>query len=404
VAKRLLFLVIAGILSISLLIVGCPPPQVEPVEPIRIGGSLPLTGIFSDLGKWVYEGYKYWAESINARGGLLGRPVELIIYDDASRVDLAVAYLERAITVDRVDLIFGGYPGTAASAQMPIAERHRMVYVSMGGHMPSFLLGYKYSFGGPPLMGEWWYEGIFDWLETLPVEERPRRVAMITMNNPIGMAVFRGTPDRLAQLGMEIVVDELYDLPLADATPLVAMAKAAGADAFFANGFFADGVLTVRAMKALDYNPKLFVQGVGSIIPAWVMELGADGDYVMSGTPMHHKLPFPGMAELNAVAMERFDLPAAPLYFLFGYAWMQTLQRGVEGAGSLDHDAIRDYLRTHPISTIGGVLTFDELGLPEPYSFATQVIDGKVELIWPPEVATAPPVYPMPTWDERSAD
>jgi branched-chain amino acid transport system substrate-binding protein len=397
-AKRLVFLLIAGILSISLVISGCPPAQEEPVEPIRIGGTLPLTGVFSDLGRWVYEGYKFWAEEINAQGGLLGRPVELIIYDDASRVDLAVSLLERAITVDRVDLISGGYPGTAAAAQMPVAQRHRMVYVSMGGHMPSFEAGFTYSFGGPPLMGEWWYEGIFDWLESLPPGARPRRAALITMNNPIGMAVYRGGTDRIRALGMEIVVDQLYDLPLADATPLVAMAKAAGADAFFANGFFADGVLTVRAMKALNYSPKLFVQGVGSLIPGWITELGPDGDYVMSGTPMHHKLPFPGMAELNEIAMKRFDLPAAPMYFLFGYNWMQTLQRGVEGAGSLDHDAIKNYLRTHPISTIGGVLTFDELGLPPPYSFATQVINGTVELIWPPEVRTAVPVYPRPAW------
>jgi len=82
-------------------------------EPIKIGGSLPLTGLASEQAKWVKAGYEFWAEDINKRGGLLGRPVKLIIYDDESNAEKAVTYYERAITVDKVDFVFGGYPGTS---------------------------------------------------------------------------------------------------------------------------------------------------------------------------------------------------------------------------------------------------------------------------------------------------
>jgi branched-chain amino acid transport system substrate-binding protein len=369
-------------------------------DAIKIGCSLPRTGPFAETATWIERGYQLWSEEINAADGLLGRPVELVIYDDESNAENAVNLMNRLITVDDVDLLCGGYPGTAAAAQMPVAERYEKVYVSMGGHMASFSQGFTYSFGGPPLMGQWWYDGLFRWLETLPAEGRPTKAAVFTMNNPVGASVVESLPQELEALGIELVANELYDLPLADAVPLVSKAKAAGADMFFSNGFFDDGVLTVRAMKALDYNPKVFAQGIGSIIPSWVAELGEDGNYVFSGTAMHDKLPFEGIEHLSQVAQEQFDVPVAPTYFLFGYAWMQALQQGVEGAGTLDQTAVRDWLRANEIHTVGGDLTFDERGLPPPYNFLTQVIDGQVELVWPPEVRTHEPVYPKPAWGE----
>jgi branched-chain amino acid transport system substrate-binding protein len=346
----------------------------------------------------VEKAYRYWAEETNAKGGLLGRPVELIIYDDASQTDKAVQMLEKAITVDKVDLILGGYPGTSAAAQMAVAEKYKMVYVSMGGHMKSFTQGYKYSFGSPPLMGQWWYAGLWQWLETLPVDQRPKTAAIFTMNNPVGAATGEGVPAATKKLGINLVINETYDLPLASADSMIAKAKAANADLFIANGSFADGVLTVRAMKSLNYNPKFLAQAIGCIIPQWVTELKGDGNYVFSSTSMHDKLPFPGIKELNKVAQEKFGESVAPQYFLFGYAWLQSLKLGVEGAKSLDQDKIRDYLHNNEISTIGGKFKFDDKGLPPQYDYMTQVINGQVELVWPKEVQTHAPVFPKPNW------
>jgi branched-chain amino acid transport system substrate-binding protein len=83
---------------------------------------------------------------LNGRGGLLGRPVKLVIYDDKSDAKEAVSLAEKVITIDKVDLLLGGYPGTACTAVMPLAEKYKMVYVSMGGHINPFPR-YTYSFG-----------------------------------------------------------------------------------------------------------------------------------------------------------------------------------------------------------------------------------------------------------------
>jgi branched-chain amino acid transport system substrate-binding protein len=395
VLKKAVFL--AGVLSL-VVVFGHQGFTVAAEEPIVIGGSLPLTGKFAETAKWIERGMRYWAEETNAQGGLMGRKVVFKIYDDESSAGKAVTFAEKAITVDRVDLLFGGYPGTAARAVMPVAEKHRYVYVSMGGHMKSFEQGYTYSFGGPPLMGEWWYEGFYQWLKTVPADQRPTRAAIYTMNNPIGTSLTDSIIRMTDELDIKRVIVERYNLPLPDATPLVVKAKQLDCDILFSNGFFADGVMTIRAAKALNYNPKAILQGIGSVIPAWVKELGRDGDYVFSGTSLHYKLNYPGNDKLNAFVKEEYNLPAYPVYFGFGYAWMQTLSQGVEGARSLDQTKIRDWLKSHTVHTICGPMSFDERGLPSPINFCTQVINGNVELIWPKEVRTAEPVYPKPPW------
>ncbi len=367
-------------------------------QPIVIGGSLPLTGEFAETGKLIEKGMKFWAQEINEKGGLLGRPVEFKIYDDESNVGKAVTYAEKAITVDKVDLLFGGYPGTAARAVMPVAEKHKFVYVSMGGHMKSFEQGYTYSFGAPPLMGEWWYEGFFQWMETVPADQRPKKAAVYTMNNPVGASLTGSIQKWTKKLGIEIAIDEKYNLPLPDATPLIMKAKQLQCDMLFANGFFGDGVMMIRAAKALDYNPKAILQGIGSVVPAWIKELGKDGDYVFSGTSLFNKLNFPGNDKLNEYSKKEFKIDGYPLYFGFGYAWMQALAQGVEGSKSLDQTKIRDWLKSNKIQTIAGSMTFDDKGLPEPINFCTQIINGQVELVWPLNVQTAKPVYPKPAW------
>ena len=92
-----------------------------------------ITGPLADRHqKWIKRGYEYWAEKINKSGGLLGRPVEVVIYDDEGKPDKAVQLMEKAITVDKVDLLLGGYAGASCAAQMPLAERYGMVYVIHG--------------------------------------------------------------------------------------------------------------------------------------------------------------------------------------------------------------------------------------------------------------------------------
>jgi len=401
---------IANVLLVSLAMVfvalpaGAQVPKPSPAtsEPIKIGGSLPLTGIYSETAKWIKVGYEYWAEDINKRGGLLGRQVKLIIYDDESNADKAVSYYERAITVDKVDLVFGGYPSMNNVAVMPLVEKYGKVFVGLGGHMKSFEQGFTYSFGSPPLMGEWSELSVVGLVDDLiPKADWPKTIGYLTMNNVMGLSTVGNVAKAMEARGIKGVVNEIYNLPLSDATPLVSKAKGRGADILIISSFFDDTVMIMRAAKAMRYNPKIIWTTLASRIPAWMKELGEDGNYVLANTWWTPDLPYPGNQKILEGAKTKLGLPQPPDFFGLGYCWMYTLEIGVRGAGSLDNKAIRDYLRSRPFDLpYGKGIKFDSRGLPPPFNFTVQTRGGKNELIWPKEVATGKLVYPRPDWSK----
>jgi branched-chain amino acid transport system substrate-binding protein len=176
-----------------------------------------------------------------------------------------------------------------------------------------------------------------------------------------------------------------------DATALMTKARDAGADIIVTNGTLQDGVGAVRAMKALNYAPKLHLHAFGVDSSEWAVQLGKDGDNVLTGAAITEKVLFAGMSNLNVAFEAKYNFKAVgtrfqrrqpiPLSYLMGYAWAQTLQKGVEGAGTLEQSAIRDYLRSNEIKTIAGNLRFDARGLPPPYGYAFRVKNGEPALL-----------------------
>jgi branched-chain amino acid transport system substrate-binding protein len=398
--NRLALLLIA--LAIILLVspvFSQPAKSVAPSgEPIKVGGSSALTGLSSEHAKWVRAGIEAWVEDVNKRGGLLGRPVKLIMYDDESNADKAVTYYERAITVDKVDLVYGSH-GTSNVALMPLVEKYGKVFIGQGGHMKSFDQGFTYSFGSPPLMGEWAdisVAGLFD--DLIPKAQWPKTAAILTMNNVVGLSHVPNILKAFEKRGVKVVVNETYNLPLSDAAPLVSRAKARGAEVLILPSFFDDTVMIMRAAKAQRYSPKIIWNILASRIPAWFKELGADGNYVLANTWWTPELPYPGNDRINEAA-KRLGLPQAPDFFGLGYIWMYSLEVGVQGAGTLDNKKIRDYLRSRPFDLpYGKAIKFDAKGLPAPFCFTVQASNGKNELIWPKDVARSKLMYPRPAW------
>jgi branched-chain amino acid transport system substrate-binding protein len=403
--KRGLVVALLGLLAMALAVLPAfsqPAKTAAPSgEPIKIGGSLPLTGIASEQAKWIKAGYEAWVEDINKKGGLLGRPVKLIMYDDESNADKAVTYYERAITVDKVDLVFGGYPGTANVALMPLMEKYKKVFVGMGGHGKSFEQGYTYSFASPPQMGEWSYLSVGGLLDDLiSKKDWPKTAALLTMNNVIGLSAVPNVVKALEERGVKVTVNETYNLPLSDASPLVSKAKGRGGEYLICQSLFDDMVMIMRAAKAQRYTPKIIWNILASRIPAWTKELGPDGDYVLANSFFPQGLPYAGNDRIREAAKTKLGLPVPPDFFAIGYCWIYTLEQGVKGANTLDDTKIRDYLRSRPFELpYGKAVKFDAKGLPAPFNFTVQTNkDGKSDVVWPKDAATGKLVYPRPAW------
>ena len=156
---------------------------------------------------------------------------------------LGLLYTQSAMTIGQISEV-------AVLALMPLVEKYGKVFIGQGGHMKSFEQGFTYSFGSPPLMGEWSYlsiSGLFD--DLIPKAQWPKTAALLTMNNVIGLSSLPTVTKALADRGVKITVNETYNLPLSDATPLASKAKGTGAELIIIQGFFDDTVMIMRAAK-----------------------------------------------------------------------------------------------------------------------------------------------------------
>ena len=157
--------------------------------------------------------------------------------------------------------------------------------------------------------------------------------------------------------------------------------------------------MITRAAKGMNYNPKLMFHALAPAIPAWMKELGEDGNNAITFHWWNSRLKFPGNDRINEAAKRMFNTPEAPTYFGFGYCWMKSLEMVVQGAGTLDHKKIRDYMRSRSFDfPYGQGIKFDEKGLPAPYAIVTQTTKGHNEIIWPTGQATTKIAYPKPNW------
>lgn len=385
------------------------PSKPEKKE-IVIGAAISLTGKYAKSGKWYKQAYEMWRDEVNAQGGIYvkeyGRklPVRLILYDDASDPEKGVSLYEKLITVDKVDFILSAYSSAIVYATSAIAEKYGYLYLDVGGASKKiFQRGFKYVFGVMAGVAREYTKGLFDWLKTLPADQRPKSIAFLGEDSEFPRDNFDGLKEYAAELGIPIVVSEFYAKGTTDLTPLISKAKAAGAEMLIGGTYFPDSVLMVQTAKALNYNPKIIWLSVGpSMVPDFPNALGEDANYVMCSV---HFMPYP-TTKYNKEFVKKFrerygvdpDYHAA-----LGYAGCQVLQQAIEATGTLDNKKLRDYVATHEFTTVIGKLKFKEDGTPYYAMILIQYQKGKPEIIWPEEVRTAEPVYPMPTWEERGA-
>lgn len=378
---------------------GQAPQPGQETKPLVIGATLPLTGAFADTAKWAKAGYEEWVKDVNARGGLLGRKVELKLIDDEGKVDKGVQLLEKLISVDKVALILGGYPGNIVAAQAPVAEKYKFLYVGMGGHGPSFNQGYQYFFGGPPLLADWYPLAYLEYLKSLPKEQQPKRMGLISINNVIGQGAKNAVGPWLKANMPEtqIVMDEMHDSPLPSADALAAKVKQNQVDALVITNNLQDSALILRALKAQGYQPKSIWSGIGPSVPEWSKEMKELGENVMTGAPAHGAADLPGIKKLNELSQKTFNSPANP-YFIAYYNYGAVLEGAINGTKSLDSTKLRDFIRANAVETPLGPMKFDAKGLPAPVSYLLQVQNGTAQLVWPKGASTPAAIYPMPAW------
>jgi branched-chain amino acid transport system substrate-binding protein len=366
-------------------------------EPIKIGASISLTGTYAKLGSYTQDGYLLCAKELNDKGGLLGRKVQFVIYDDRSDPPTAIKLYEKLITEDKVDLVMGPYSSPVTNAASTVTEKHKkLMMASLAATTSIWERGYKYLFMtiSP---AEVYMEGLIE----LAAERDLKTLAVINEDTLFSKAAAKGTIELAKKKGMKVVFHEAYPKGTTDFSALLIKIKALNPDVIAAGSYFDDAVATTRQMKELDVNPKMFGVTVGGDDPDFGKQLGKTAEYVYGSTQWADNVPYPGVKQFIENYKKMFNRD-------FSYhapaAWgaCQVFAEAIRRANSLESDKIREQLLKLKMTTAFGDWQVDERGFQIAHKMVLlQWQEGKRVTVWPPQLAERKPVYPTPAWSQR---
>ncbi len=371
--------------------------EVEAQAPIKIGASLSLTGTYAKPGTYQKEGYEICADELNAKGGLLGRKVEFVMYDDQSSTQTAQRLYEKLITEDKVEAVMGPYSSAITESVAGISEKYKKVMVSpLAATTSIFRQGRKHIFMviSP---AEFYLEGLVD----MGAKRGLKTIAIVNEDTLFPKATVVGTEELAKKRGLQVVLREAYPKGNTDFSALLVKIKAVNPDIIAAATYFDDAVAITRQMKELNVNPKMFGVTVGGDIPEFYTLLKQNAEYVYGSTQWDEVLPYPGQKEFLSAYQKKFK--HEPSYHATaGYAGCLIYAEGVKRAKSLDADAVRAELLKLKMRTAFGDYTVDQDGFQTAHKMVMiQWQDGKRVVVWPDDLASGKLRFPTPPWSQR---
>ncbi len=366
-------------------------------KPIIIGGSLGMTGQFARMGEEEKRGIGMWADELNARGGLLGRSVEIKIYDDQSDPSTSAKLYERLIVRDKVDLLFSAFASSVVFAGSSVTEKHKFPMVAQGASAQKiWQRGYRYIFQIFPQP-----EGQLVGLLEVAKKAGLKKIAVATEDSTYTKELAEIFVEMAKKQGFDVVFYEEYGKKPTDLSPLILKMKAKKPDMIFGATYLPESVLLMRHAKELNFNPKLYAFTIGPALDDFVTSLGTDAELV-TGTSLWESTSLnPGSQEFVKNYKKKYN-STPPYQTAAAYGGMQILEAAVKKAGSLDREKIRDALQEVEMMTIFGGYKVNEKGAQiGRHAYVFQIRDGKRKVIWPENVKEADLLAPTPQWSNR---
>ncbi len=371
--------------------------------PITIGGTLGLTGSFSEPSADYDAVYKLWQQQVNSSGGLLGRPVKITILNDNSSPSTAATEYQTLISQDHVDFLLAPYTTYVGAPIVPIARAAGKILFNGGfvgiqyfNQDKGWMVG-SYTYQEPE-----YPEGVFKLIESMPASKRPTKIAILTDENPFTVVAQNGYDHAGGALGyarqyhLKVVFDQEYPSTTTDFTQLVEKAKASGAQVLIVLGLPDDSDLIAKTVKVIGWKPALECMCGSQVttLANWP-SLGSATDGVLGTDVAWVTQNYPGLSMLQAFASKRHE-QVIPNYDITALAILQMLQQGVEGAKSIDQTKVRAWLLSHEVHTAVGNFRLNKNGTTPFNEIVTQTIGSQQKPVWPPSVATAKLVSPLP--------
>jgi branched-chain amino acid transport system substrate-binding protein len=391
-------------------------PAAQAVEPIKIGFSIEQTGPFAVVGKTGLLAFKIWEDEVNAEGGLLGRPVKLVYYDDQSNPSLVPAIYTKLIDIDKVDLLISSYGTNLTAPAMPVAISHNRLFFGLFAlaandqfHYPKYFS--MLPFGGPEpvkTIAEGWFD------LAAAQNPKPKTVAIAATDAEFQHKAAESAREHAKARAISVVYDRAWPPTTVDFTPIVRAVQAAGADLVYVAAYPSDTVGFLRAVEEVGLNTKMLGGGFAGLQAAAIkMQLGPAANGVVNGD-LWEPVPtmqFPGV--MDFVKKYQAKAPAEGIdllgYFLppFAYSELQVLGDAITATKTLDNDKLAEYMHAHPFHTIEGDIAFGadgEWAQARPIWVQYHGIKGHdveqfrgaetVTILAPPQYKTGDLVYP----------
>ena len=420
--RRLRLWPMALLLLATMVTAGCvgqaptpaPLPTLEPApEYIKVGFSISLSGSYARKGECSLQAIELWADWVNSQGGIYIReygrkiPVKLVYYDDESNREAAARIYERLCVEDRVHVALCPCSSLLTYAVAPILEKYRvtgLVYSTASTRM--FQRGLKYIVQVVSPSSRYLADIIRMLAESPDVREKPETVAFVFADAEFPRSCAEAAKEAAESHGMRVVLFEEYSRESADLTPVLSKVKALSPDVLLGGGYLPDALLMVRQMKELDVHVKLVGLLVAPPMPDFIEGLGRDALYIVGPTQWEcgaaYSPEFGPTAEWFIEEVKRRYGIEPSYHHAEAFAACLILQKAIEEAGSLDSDRIREACSRLELTTFFGKFKIDpETGLQVAHSVVViqiQEVDGELKrvIVWPPEVAQAKLIYPMP--------
>jgi branched-chain amino acid transport system substrate-binding protein len=339
-------------------------------EPIKIGFSMALTGPLAANGKQALLGMKIWEEETNAKGGLLGRPVKLVYYDDQSQAAPVPGIYTKLLDVDKVDLLLGPYATVPAAAAMPAVVPRGKLFIILFGLDVNHEFKYNKFFAmiptGPDTKPSF-TEGFFE--VAAAQNPKPQTVALIAADGEFSHNACEGARANAKKHGLRVVYDKTYPPATADFTPIVRAIQAANPDVVTICSYPLDSVGMVKAVNELNYKPKMIggaMVGLQATVFKNQLKDMLNGFVNYETWVPDKKMMYEGTEEFFKKYQARAQAEGVdPLgYYLggWGYAYIQVLGDAVKGAKTLDDTKLADYIRANTFTTIHGPIKFGRNG------------------------------------------
>lgn len=334
-------------------------------DPIKIGFSIAQTGGLASIGKQTHLTMQIWAEDVNAKGGLLGRPVQLVTYDDQSNPANVPGIYTKLLEVDKVDLIVTNGTNLTVPA-MPIAMQHDKVVLTMLAlavndkfKYPRYFQTMPYGPHGPAAISEGFFE------VAMGMNPKPATVALVGADAEFSKSALDGAREQAQKHGLKIVYDRTYPPQTVEFAPVIRGIASANPDILYVGSYPIDTSGIVKAARELGFRPKLFGGGmVGTQAATLKGDLGELLNDVVSYElycpSVAGKFPevAPLLARYQPLAKEKGIDPQGYYVPPFTYATMQIFQQAVTGSGGLDQDKLAKYMHSTTFKTIVGDIKF----------------------------------------------